>query len=75
MWSIYYTIRSWVRCPVHQSRSWWKWHRRPGIGDRVRDCRHQVHEVVGLGDTEDDLVLDDGSNCSWMHCCDREGLT
>jgi hypothetical protein len=65
-----WAIERWIRHPIEN----WYWHRkwrhRPKVGDKIQDCRYQIHTVVAFGDCEDDLVLDDGSSCSWMHCCD-----
>lgn len=60
-----------IRHPVIYFRDWMKWRDRPAIGDYVEDCRYKVLQVVAFGDTEDDLVLEDGSHASWMNCCDR----
>lgn len=61
------SLYPWLLHPVDRYR----WHRKgrrvPRAGDFVQDCRGQVHQVVTADG--DDLVLDDGYRCSWMHCC------
>lgn len=65
--------RQWrmIRYPRLYTRDWWKWHKRPAIGDQVEDCRGEVHRVTAFGKTQDDLILDDGTSVSWMSCCDE----
>jgi hypothetical protein len=60
-----------ARHPVDSLRWQWKWWMKPGIGEVVEDCRHQQLKVAAFGDTRDDLILEDGSHASWMHCCDH----
>jgi hypothetical protein len=61
----------------------WKFHRQnrkrlvgkflviPTVGDEVEDCRFQVHKIVWVDpDDIDNVILDDGANCSLWHCCD-----
>ena len=65
-WFIPYRIRH----PVRTYMLWRKWRRRPAIGDRVEDCRYEIHTVIGFADgDEDTLLFEDGSSASWMHCC------
>lgn len=40
----------------------------PQVGDVVCDCRYRHLQVVERDG--DDLVLEDGANCSLEHCCD-----
>lgn len=40
----------------------------PKVGDLVCDCRFRHLRVVERDG--DDLVLEDGSRCSLLHCCD-----
>jgi hypothetical protein len=40
----------------------------PQVGDVVCDCRYRHLRVIEVNG--DDLVLEDGSHCSWEHCCD-----
>jgi len=57
----------------HPRAAWWlwrKWRNRPAPGDQVTDCRSEIHTVTGFGGDRDTLILDDGSHCSWMNCCD-----
>lgn len=54
-----------ARHPLVAWAGWRKWRSRPGIGDRVRDCRGVICVVAGYGDTED------GRSASWMNCCER----
>lgn len=56
--------------PIDTYQIWRKWRLRPSVGDYVVDCRYQRHKVIDISDGGDTLILDDGSNCSWMHCCD-----
>lgn len=65
-----WTAENWVRHPVDNWYWRQKWRHRPAIGDKIHDCRNQIHEVVAFGDSVDDLILDDGHSVSWMHCCD-----
>jgi hypothetical protein len=60
-----------VRHPRYSFSMWRKWRDRPRIGDSVRDCGRKIHVVTGFGDTEDDLIFEDGSRASWMSCCDK----
>lgn len=61
----------WWMIPYREYQVKRKWRQRPGIGDRVEDCRYQIHTVVGfVGGDEDNLLFEDGSSASWMHCCD-----
>ena len=65
----WFTVRRAIRHPVD---AWYIGRKRrsvPRPGERVRDCRGQVHAVVSAD--EDDLLLDDGSRFSWFHCCTR----
>lgn len=50
---------------------WKKWQDRPAIGEYIEDCRGKTLKVVALGETEDDLTLEDGTRASWMNCCHR----
>lgn len=67
LWITWYRIRH----PIFSYRDWRKWANRPEIGDLVEDCRGHNLRVVGFGASDDELVLADGSKCSWMNCCDR----
>jgi hypothetical protein len=70
-WVLYDLTRNWVRYPRRCFADLKHWLTRPLIGDKIEDCRYQTHRVVGYAGTEDDLILDDGSHCSWMHCGDH----
>ena len=70
MWCFYYETLDLIQHPVENWRIWRKRRNRPKIGDKVRDCRDQVHKVVAYGNDKDDLILDDGACMSWMHCCE-----
>jgi hypothetical protein len=65
------TTWQWIRHPRRNLYFGKKWRGRPGAGDLVIDCRGQEHAVARFLDGEDDLVLDDGYHCSWMHCCEK----
>ena len=44
------------------------------VGDLVCDCRYKhlaIAEIHGEEDYDIQLVLEDGSCCSAMNCCDR----
>ena len=60
----------WIRYP-RENFSWRrKWRNKPKIGDRVEDCRYEIHTVVGYDEKDEDtLLFEDGSHASWMHCC------
>lgn len=60
-----------IRHPVKTYKDFRAIYPRPKIGEKVMDCRYQVHVVTGYGRTKDDLILDDGRSCSWIHCCER----
>jgi hypothetical protein len=62
-----------LRHPIYTFHDYRKWLQRPDVGDYVIDCRSKLLKVVQLGDDEDDLMLEDGSSASWMHCCERPG--
>lgn len=49
---------------------WRKWRNRPKVGDRVEDCRGEIHMVTKIDPDGDQLTLEDGSGASWMNCCD-----
>lgn len=66
LWTLWLKIR-YARKDFSSRR---KWRDRPEIGDLVEDCRGKVLRVKAFGTTEDDLILEDGSTASWMHCCD-----
>jgi hypothetical protein len=71
-WTVYYITRNWARDPRRCFYDLMKWVNRPLIGDMIEDCRYQHHRVIGhLNGLEDDLILDDGSHCSWMNCGDH----
>jgi hypothetical protein len=63
----WWCIRSWLRHPV--SKYWWyyKAHHAPQPGDLITDCRNLTLRVTAADG--DDLVLEDGTRASWMHCC------
>lgn len=67
----WWTLWQWLRHPVDTFWWNWKWWHRPRPGDYVRDCRGQVHQVIAFVGTDDDLILDDKSHCSWLHCRER----
>lgn len=65
----WWRLEDMIRHPVLNYRDRHKWRHRPKPGDRVEDCRRRLLTVVAYGDTEDDLVFEDGMTASWMHCC------
>lgn len=64
--------RQWhkIRYPRACWYDWRKWRSRPVVGQQVEDCRGEIHTVVRLGTTPDDLIFEDGHSASWMSCCD-----
>lgn len=61
----------WLRHPLGTFWWHWKWWNRPGIGEVVEDCATRRVKVVAFGDSRDDLVFEDGTKASWMHCCNH----
>lgn len=57
-----------ARHPIRYFLNWYKWYTRPNIGDLI-EYHSDTRLVVGFGESEDDLLLDDGTNASWTHCC------
>lgn len=47
----------------------------PKEGDKVEDCRFQVRTIMEIQEDNDTVVLDDGANCSLIHCCDKPSST
>lgn len=71
-WALFRRFWTWGQWLRHPRDNWgWrrKWRCRPATGAWVEDCRGQVHQVTGFGETDDDLLLDDGTRASWTHCC------
>ena len=67
--SAWWTVWQWIRHP-RENYYWRKKHRNPPkAGDYVEDCRYQILKVVEVDG--DDLLLEDGTTASWMHCCNR----
>ncbi len=62
-------MRARVLHPVREWRFRAKKRDRPCPGEAVIDCRGEMHQVTAVDG--DDLILDDGANVSWMHCCSR----
>lgn len=69
--TLWWRVWRFARHPVDSFWWRWKWLNRPGIGEVVEDCRYRQLKVVAFGGTRDDLVLEDGSHASWMHCCNH----
>jgi hypothetical protein len=67
----WWVLRNWVRYPYRSYLDMVHWWTRPMIGDKIIDCRNEVHTVVGILPTEDDLILEDGHHASWIHCCEH----
>jgi hypothetical protein len=65
-WRVAWIARNWDTWRYDRQ----KWAKRPKIGDRVRDCRGEIHTVVSFRGHPDQLTLEDGHGCSWMNCCD-----
>ncbi|HEY1700897.1 MAG TPA: hypothetical protein VGG75_14395 [Trebonia sp.] len=64
---LWWRLRRWLLHPVDSCRWWWKTRHVPRPGDRVVDCRGRLSRVAAVDD--DDVTLEDGYRCSWMHCC------
>jgi hypothetical protein len=41
----------------------------PIVGDKVEDCRGEVHTITSMDD-EDTVLFEDGFRCSLHACCD-----
>lgn len=68
----WWRLRLWVIQPRQSYAVWQKDRHRPGVGDVVEDCRGRLCTVVSVGhfkDDPDDLLFDDGTHASWLHCC------
>lgn len=40
----------------------------PHVGMTVCDCKYTHQKIIAVDG--DDLILEDGSSCSFVHCCD-----
>lgn len=68
---LWWRLRRWLLHPV-TSYSWhWKARHAPHAGDLVTDCRGRTLRVAAIDG--DDVTMDDGFCCSWMHCCGWPG--
>lgn len=65
----WWTLRNWIRFPRERFRDEVHWRTRPTLGDKIIDCRNEIHTVTRFAWSEDDLILDDGHAASWMNCC------
>jgi hypothetical protein len=55
---------------VHRKNMMEKFGFVPGIGDKVEDCRGQVHAITELDPEDPDTVtFADGFSCSLWNCC------
>lgn len=44
---------------------------KPKIGDYVCNCRYEHLKIIHINLDDDSLTLEDGSQCSYKHCCDE----
>lgn len=62
---------AWVGRAVHERDMIEKFGFIPSVGDKVEDCRGEVHTIAWVDPTDPDHVrMDDGMACSLWHCCD-----
>ena len=42
----------------------------PQVGSWIEDCRGEFHQIAKVDRDGDMVVLDDGTSCSLLSCCD-----